>query len=152
MWFLLACGPPAPLAPDPSTVATPPGTQLADVVSVRVGGSEGAYEFDVGVRSPDLDCTRYANWWEVIRPDGSLVYRRVLNHSHADEQPFIRDGGPIAVSASEQLIVRAHLHPNGYGGAALVGSALAGFTPDTVALGFAASLARSEPQPTECWF
>ena len=60
----------------------------ADVLAVRVQGQPRAYRFQVTLRSPDVDCTRYANWWEVVRSDGSLVYRRVLMHSHPGEQPF----------------------------------------------------------------
>lgn len=125
---------------------------MADVVSVAVRGSEGAYTFDVGVRSPDIDCTRFADWWEVVRPDGSLVYRRILNHSHPDEQPFVRDGGPIPASATEELIVRAHLDPTGYGGAVFRGNAVDGFLAATLDAGFATDLQAADPLPTECWF
>jgi hypothetical protein len=151
MWsyaLVVACG---PAAPPPAPIGTSDATASAEVVSVGVGGTEGAYVFDVGVRSPDLDCTRYADWWEVVRPDGTLVYRRVLNHSHPDEQPFVRDGGPVPASATEELIVRAHLHPTGYGTAAFRGAVASGLAPVQLEAGFAAGLALSEPLPSECW-
>ena len=51
---------------------------VADVTSVRVSGEPNAYTFAVTVRSPDTGCDRYANWWEVVAEDESLVYRRIL--------------------------------------------------------------------------
>jgi len=133
--------------------ATAAGRPQADVIAVEVAGSPGAYEFRVTVRSPDQGCSRYASWWEVLRADGSLVYRRILNHSHRDEQPFTRAGGPVAVSADETLVVRAHLHPDGYGGQLLRGSAGRGFEPwrDAPA-DFASGLASAPPQPERCLY
>jgi hypothetical protein len=43
---------------------------VADVISVDVSGNEGAYQFSVGIRSPDTGCDQYADWWEVITGDG----------------------------------------------------------------------------------
>jgi hypothetical protein len=124
----------------------------ADVLRVSAKGAPGSYSFAVTVRSPDRDCDRYANWWEVVSPDGKLLFRRVLMHSHPDEQPFTRPGGPVPISADQTVIVRAHLHPSGYGGAALRGSVAKGFAAWTDAPpGFAAELAREEPLPRECW-
>jgi hypothetical protein len=125
---------------------------LADVTAVAVSGDPGAYTFDVTVQSPDVDCSKYADWWEVLTSDGTLVYRRILNHSHPTEQPFTRDGGPVAAAADQPLIVRAHLNPGGYGGAALKGTAAGGFTATELAADFAASLATADPLPESCWF
>jgi hypothetical protein len=124
----------------------------ADVVSVSVAGEPGAYRFAVGVRSPDQDCARYASWWEVLRTDGSLAYRRILTHSHVGEQPFVRDGGPVAVGADEEVVVRAYFHPDGYGGAVLRGTPRGGLRPWQPPDGFAAALAAAPPQPDGCRF
>src|SRR5262252_1297487 len=63
---------------------------LAHVVQVQVSGNAGAFSFSVTVRSPDSGCARYADWWEVVSTDGKLLHRRILMHSHVDEQPFTR--------------------------------------------------------------
>lgn len=102
--------------------------------------------------SPDTGCDRYADWWEVLDQDGALLYRRVLAHSHPDEQPFTRDGGPVPATAGQILWVRAHLHPDGYGANALKGSVQAGFTAAEPAPGFAAALATTPPLPSSCLF
>jgi hypothetical protein len=133
--------------------AAPGPPARADVLAVQSLGAAGAYTFAVTVRSPDTGCGRYADWSEVLRPDGTLVYRRILLPSHASEQPFTRRGGPVDARPDETLVVRAHLHPDGYGGALLRGTVRGGFEPwaDPPA-GFAAGLATAPPQPGRCWF
>lgn len=125
--------------------------ERADVVGVEVAGEPGRYQLSVSLRSPDRDCSRYASWWEVVREDGSLAYRRILLHSHPDEQPFTRSGGPVPIQADETVVVRAHLHPEGYGGAVFRGSPSRGFARWEDAPGdFAAALAKAPPQPRRC--
>ncbi len=134
------------------SAATAPAGALADVIAVSVSGEPGAYTFAVTVLSPDVDCSRYADWWEVLSAEGDLIFRRILNHSHPDEQPFTRDGGPVAVSADQALIVRAHLSTEGYGGAAMEGTAAGGFRASATAADFAAEVASEGPQVEDCWY
>lgn len=124
----------------------------ADVTAVWVHGEPGAYEFEVEVKSPDVGCAQYADWWEVIDTDGKLLYRRVLDHSHADEQPFRRRGGPVPIGADTVVWVRAHMNPSGYGGVAFRGSPKDGFVATPPPPGFGASLAAHPPLPDSCAF
>lgn len=124
----------------------------ANVISVAVRGRPGAYEFDVGIRSADAGCQRYADWWEVVSEDGKLLYRRVLAHSHVDEQPFTRAGGPVPVAPETTVWVRAHMHPTGYGGKAFRGSVAGGFGAAELPATFAPELARQPPLPDSCAF
>jgi hypothetical protein len=146
---LCAAALPALLA---AAVAHPSGAPGgADVLRAEASGSPGAYRFTVSVRSPDAGCARFASFWEVLRADGSLAYRRVLRHSHVDEQPFTREGGPVPVAADEEIVVRAHLHPDGYGGAMLRGTVAGGLRPWTDApAGFAPAPAGAPPAEPEC--
>lgn len=123
---------------------------VADVVSVKVAGEAEAYRFDVGIESPDLGCHQYANWWEVLSEDGGLLYRRILGHSHKSEQPFVRSGGPVAIEADRVVLVRAYMHPAGYGGQAFRGSVSTGFAPTELAASFAPGLAEQPPLPDGC--
>jgi len=75
-----------------SAIAMTQNNQIAEVQSVKATGKSNSYTFAVTIKSPDIGCDRYADWWEVITPEGELLYRRVLLHSHVDEQPFTRTG------------------------------------------------------------
>lgn len=124
----------------------------AAVVGVVVSGDPGAYDVAVTVSSPDTGCEQYADWWEVVAEDGTLVYRRILNHSHVDEQPFERESEePVRMGAADVVVVRAHMNTTGYGGAAVRGSASTGFTVDpTVDAAFAPDLETAAPLPEAC--
>lgn len=139
--------------PDPTAEQpTSPASSTADVLSVSVSGNSGAYLFAVEVSSPDQGCEQYADWWEVLDENGSLLYRRVLLHSHTNEQPFMRSGGPVPVTDDQVVIIRAHFHPDGYGGVALKGSVHQGFQPVELARGFAVELEEEQPLPESCAF
>ncbi len=124
----------------------------ADVTAVSASGQAGAYSFSVTLSSPDSGCRQYADWWEVVSEDGKLLYRRVLLHSHVDEQPFTRGGGPVPVQPTTRVWVRAHMNTVGYGGVTLHGSVQNGFEPATPPAGFAAQLATQAPLPSGCDF
>lgn len=130
----------------------PPAAEEAVVQGVRASGGPSAYAFAVTVKSPDRDCSRYASWWEVVTPEGELVYRRILAHSHKDEQPFTRSGGPVAIQPDQEVIVRAHLHPAGYGTRGMRGTVAGGFEAVTMPGDWAAALSATGPQPGGCWY
>jgi len=124
----------------------------ADVLSVKVTAEAGKYQFNVEVSSPDTGCEQYADWWEVLSEDGLLIYRRVLLHSHGDEQPFIRSGGPIPIEENTVVLVRAHMNTLGYGGQALKGNVASGFEPVDLEAGFAGDVETQQPLPEDCAF
>jgi hypothetical protein len=118
-----------------------------------VRGAPGGYTFSVTLSSPDAGCDQYADWWEVITTDGELVYRRILAHSHVNEQPFTRSGGPVELQETTQAIVRAHMNNAGYGGVVFSGSPASEFTADpSVSSALAPQLADAAPQPDGCAF
>ena len=134
-------------------LATTPGPAI--VQQVKVSGSENAYNFAVTLKSPDTGCEQYANWWEVIAADGqTLLYRRILGHSHVSEQPFTRSGGPVAIDATTEVIIRAHMHPNGYGEGKIVmkGSVDTGFSTYDIVANFGVDIEGASPQPGGCAF
>ncbi len=135
----------------PEVKNTIPASQ-ADVVSISVSGEPGTYNFSVTVSSPDEGCSQYADWWEIVSQDGELIYRRILLHSHVDEQPFTRSGGPVSIEVDTIVLVRAHMHPGGYGGTALKGSLEQGFEQVELSADFAANLVETLPLPEGCNF
>lgn len=125
----------------------------ADVLAVRVTGTDGSYTFAVTLSSPDTGCEQYADWWEVLTRGGDLVHRRILMHSHVNEQPFTRSGGPVDVDEAVELVVRAHMNNAGYAGIAFAGSIASGFEPDlALSTALAPELASAPPQPNGCAF
>lgn len=135
-----------------SEAERPTANELATVRAVEVSGESGAYRFAVTIESPDTGCNQYANWWEVVTEDGTLLYRRILAHSHVDEQPFTRSGGPVAVEADQPVIVRSHVYPQGYSIRAMQGTVSEGLTPMTLPTDFFPEVANAEPQPSGCAF
>jgi hypothetical protein len=124
----------------------------ANVIAVEASGRPGAYDFSVRITSPDRGCQQYADWWEVLSERGELLYRRILGHSHSNEQPFERSGGPVNIAATQVVWVRAHMHPGGYGGTLLRGSVQGGFRQAAPVPGFAAGVESLAPQPDSCAF
>ena len=125
---------------------------VAIVTEVSVAGQENRYTFDVTISSTDLGCEQYADWWEVIDLDGNLLYRRILAHSHVDEQPFKRSGGEVAIDANTEVYIRAHMNTTGYGEKVFNGSVADGFASVNLSPEFAEELAESEPLPSGCAF
>ncbi|MEM7548446.1 MAG: hypothetical protein AAF363_02145 [Bacteroidota bacterium] len=125
---------------------------LAEIQGVNVSGKVSNYHFSVTVKSPDTGCDQYANWWEVLSENGELIYRRILAHSHVDEQPFTRSGGPVKIKDSDVVIVRMHMNNSGYSSLAMKGSAKGGFEKIILEEGFASEVELQAPQPDGCRF
>lgn len=124
----------------------------ARVTQVQTQGEPQDYRFRVTIESPDTGCDRYADWWEVITPEGELIYRRILAHSHVEEQPFTRSGGAVAIDPQQTVIVRAHLHPDGYGDQGMEGTVEAGFISVELSPELGVDLAQQPPLPSGCTF
>lgn len=132
----------------PSSRAEP--ADAANVVSVTVTGQPGAYEFTVGIQSPDQGCGQYADWWEVVSADGALLYRRVFTSPHREAQPFVSSGGPVPIQPETVVWLRAHLNTGGYGGIVFRGSPASGFERAAAPENFAGALAQQPPLPRGC--
>ncbi len=131
--------------------ASPADSMAANVTTVTVTGDPSAYTFAVTLASPDTGCDQYADWWEVLDADGALLYRRILGHSHVDEQPFTRTGGPVPVDAQQVVFVRAHMNNGGFG-SVLTGTPEGDFSEARALPEIAANIEAAEPQPTGCAF
>ena len=110
--------------PTAEQVATA-GPSNADVEYVRaVFQPDGAWTFHVTVRHADVGWQDYADGWDVILPDGSVIlpdlklaYTRPLQHPHETEQPFTRSQSGVMVPDGVTTVnVRAHDLLAGWGG------------------------------------
>jgi hypothetical protein len=101
----------------------------ADVLHVRAVQSDaGTWTFHVTVEHPDTGWEDYADGWDVVTPDGTVLkpdpdssFTRLLLHPHENEQPFTRSQSGIEIPESvTQVRVRAHDLVDGYGGREVV--------------------------------
>ncbi len=101
------------------------GQANADVLFVKAQlTSEHTWTFTVTVAHPDSGWEDYADGWDVVLPDGTVVkpdpdspFTRLLLHPHEAEQPFTRSqSGVIIPPDIEQVTVRAHDLVDGFGG------------------------------------
>ena len=90
----------------------------ADVVGVHVNKTGmGIFHFDVTVKHDDTGWDHYADKWDVLLPDGTVVGTRTLYHPHVDEQPFTRSLSGVRVPAQiSEVSVRAHDSVHAYTG------------------------------------
>ena len=78
----------------------------------------GTWRFDVMVAHGDEGWDHYADQWEVLAPDGSLLGTRALLHPHVGEQPFTRSLGGVAIPEEiDRVTLRARDSVHGLGGA-----------------------------------
>lgn len=90
----------------------------ADVVGAEaVRSGEGTWRFEVTVRHADEGWDHYADLWQVLAPDGTVLGERVLAHPHVDEQPFTRSLGNVAIDDDIGVVtIRARDSVHGFGG------------------------------------
>lgn len=96
----------------------------ADVTYVRAVQAGDTWTFHVTVQHPDTGWEDYADGWDVVLPDGTVVkpdrnspFTRLLLHPHVDEQPFTRSQSGIRIPEGvTQVTIRAHDIIDGFGG------------------------------------
>ncbi|GBE43922.1 hypothetical protein BMS3Bbin10_02005 [bacterium BMS3Bbin10] len=101
-------------------LVSPPGIAgEADVVGVKIiKEGTGTYRFDVSVRHADEGWKHYADKWDVMGPDDTVLGTRRLAHPHENEQPFTRSLQGVEIPGGvEQVSIRAHDSVHKYGGA-----------------------------------
>lgn len=94
----------------------------ADVVHVEVEQTAtGVYAFHVTLLHEDEGWEHYADRWDVVAPDGTVLASRVLAHPHVNEQPFTRSLSGVAIDAGiTEVLIRGHDSVHGEGGATLL--------------------------------
>ena len=69
------------------------------------------------VRHPDTGWEHYADKWDVMAPDGTVLGTRVLLHPHENEQPFTRSLSGVQIPEGlSEVVVRSHDLVHEYGG------------------------------------
>jgi hypothetical protein len=128
---LLALSACQPAETPPAATATEGSESAADadVTHVRaVQADDGTWTFHVTVEHPDTGWEDYADGWDVVTPDGTVLkpnpddpFTRLLLHPHENEQPFTRSQGDIEIPEGvTEVRVRAHDIVDGFGGQEIV--------------------------------
>lgn len=90
----------------------------ADVVAASAECAARVCRFVVSVRHADEGWKHYADRYEVLAPDESILATRVLRHPHVTEQPVTRELEGVVIPAGVKRVkVRAHDLVHEYGGA-----------------------------------
>ncbi len=98
-----------------------PGVVLAgeaDVIEVKtVRLEDNTFRFDVTVSHGDEGWKHYADKWDIVGPDGTVIGTRTLHHPHVNEQPFTRSLSGVTIDKGiGKVMVRAHDSVHEYGG------------------------------------
>jgi len=94
------------------------GAGEADVLQVKPScTADLVCSFAVTVEHADSGWDHYANKWDVLLTDGTVVASRELLHPHEDEQPFTRSLQNVRLPrGTTEVDVRAHDKVHGYDG------------------------------------
>ena len=85
-----------------------------EIVNVEVVCSSSC-TFSVTLKHGDEGWDHYANQWDVMLMDGTLLKSRVLYHPHVDEQPFTRSLSGVKIPAGTSRVkIRAKDLKHGY--------------------------------------
>lgn len=90
----------------------------ADVTAAdAVHLSNGVWEFRVTVLHADEGWSHYADRFDIVGPDGTVLGVRTLHHPHETEQPFTRSLSGVAIPDTvSHVIIRAHDNVHKLGG------------------------------------
>lgn len=87
--------------------------EIVDVVVKK--SSENTFLFSVSLKHNDEGWDHYANEWQVIGPDGSVLGSRILAHPHVNEQPFTRSLSDVYIPRTiQQVTIRAQDSVHGW--------------------------------------
>lgn len=102
--------------------ASPVFAGEADVVAADITqSSDGTFRVSATVAHADTGWDHYADAFEVLSPDGTVLGIRVLAHPHVNEQPFTRSLSGVEIPDDiDEVRVRAKDSVHEYGGAEIV--------------------------------
>ncbi len=114
---------PAVTTPTPATESAgdtgePSAEQrFPDVIDATAERDGATWTVSATLSSPYDTPERYADAWRVIGPDGTVYGERILQHDHANEQPFTRSQSGIEIPDDvDEVVIEGRDLANGYGG------------------------------------
>jgi hypothetical protein len=97
-------------------LASPAFAELPRVTAATASPDATGWRFDVTLTHPDTGWDHYADAWEVVAPDGTVLGTRDLAHPHVEEQPFTRSlAGVVIADGIDHVLIRARCSVDGWG-------------------------------------
>ena len=98
--------------------AIPAWAGEADVLTASAQRQGDGWRVTATVAHADTGWEHYADAFEVLLPDGTVLTQRILVHPHVNEQPFTRSTieAVIVPAGITTLLVRARDNVDGHGG------------------------------------
>ena len=94
------------------------GTARANVVGAAISRNlNGTYDIRVTIRSADTGHEQYCDRFEILEPNGNLLYLHRIESPHADKQPFSVTALGVKIPEDlAQVTIRARMKPGGASG------------------------------------
>ena len=89
----------------------------ADVIDATATRAGSDWRIEATIRHADTGWDHYANGFEIVGPDGTVLGTRVLYHPHVEEQPFTRSHTLTIPEGITAVTIRATDLVHGTGGA-----------------------------------
>ena len=97
-------------------LASPALAGGADVIAASADPVADGFRVSATIRHADEGWDHYADAFEVLGPDGTVLATRTLHHPHVEEQPFTRSVTVVVPEGIATLTVRARDSVHGLGG------------------------------------
>lgn len=79
----------------------------ADVLDATAERTGDQWRISATIRHADTGWDHYANGFEIVAPDGTVLGTRILYHPHVEEQPFTRSHTLTIPDGIAEVTVRA---------------------------------------------
>ncbi|MFX0542139.1 hypothetical protein ACEWPM_010460 [Roseovarius sp. S4756] len=87
-----------------AALAEPPVVTAASAQRDGMG-----WQLSVTIRHDDTGWDHYADGWDVLSEDGTVLATRTLHHPHVNEQPFTRSLRQVMLpDGTRRVYIRAH--------------------------------------------
>ncbi|MFD0860017.1 hypothetical protein [Roseovarius aquimarinus] len=80
-----------------------------EILHAEAARDDMGWKFTVTIRHEDTGWDHYANGWDVLAEDGTVLATRTLHHPHVEEQPFTRSLRQVLLpDGTRRVFIRAH--------------------------------------------
>lgn len=90
-------------------LAQPVFADAPQVMGADVQKDGMGWRFYVTLQHGDTGWDHYADAWDILDANGTVLATRKLHHPHVEEQPFTRSLGPVILpDGTREVFIRSH--------------------------------------------